>query len=343
MEFPWIDLVDRVRFYADDDHQEGPNEGWVGNDKYMGFLQLEYREQYRKWLRDGLISVDPIDAEFVGSTAKVYATLPTLPLHPGYDGVIRAKANGKLGNTILMRFDDSGTGTGTLVEEAAGVNPAYLRGDAVFRFEAGVTTWQDFEEALTDSILFDLITPASIAGVFTAEDSVISAGGADYVPRVLALIGVAELQSDGCYRPLAPDTIYGRKPWRNTTLEGCSFEYHCSGAGDALTITLYPRDESGTYVVRYIQVPLAVTDTSATVELPHIADERLVLGALQRAGIKETVRTGLVSEAILRADYELTRESASRNKEEGMLIRRVSRSTPGELSGDPALWRYFTR
>ena len=337
MEFPVADLISRFRVYLDDDHDE--QKGWLGGgtrDKRLGFLQVEHRHLYRQWLRKGLINVEPVDAEFVGPLAKTHAYLPAFPIHPTYDGVIRVIANGAAGNYAILRIDDAGTGTGTLTEDLN--NPLYEAGFVTFQMEIGVTTYRDFETALASSTVFELVTPASANALWTAEDSATSSGGADYIPGVLAVIGVAE-KVDNYYRPVRWMGEQGRAPFR-TVIDSAACEWQAYGAGDNLTVKLTPADSTGTYVVRYIPVPdeIALTDS---LELPYMGDERLVLGAAKRAGIKELGGNRTIDEMIGLADAELQMEAAHRNKG-GLRVRDTARSTPKSWCYlDPTSWRYY--
>lgn len=342
MNFTWLELIDRARVYADDDHKETP--GWIAPEKWMALAQVEYRQLYRKWLRMGLINVEPTDLEFKGPSAKQRATVDVAALTSPYDAVIKTKVYGSAANEILFRLDDSGTGSGTLVNYPPDITlPA---GANVFQFQPGVTTWGDLDSALTGSDYFDLITASTLPlTVFTLDEATFSKGGRDDVEGVLAIVGVAEAVDDG-YRPLRAQHHAGRKPFR-TNADAVAEEWSAFGAGDNLTIKLYPADtdSSRTYVLRYIEAPGNVTDTSLTVELPYMGDERLVLGILQRAGIKEASRLGLVDKAILDADAELAIEANSKDQEGGRRVRinpRPPRSTPS--AGFPYsryFWLYF--
>jgi hypothetical protein len=342
MQFTWLELVDRVKVYLDDDHNDNPQAGWLSSNKLMKLMQVEYRQLYRKWLRAGLINVEPMDVEFVGPLAKVSAIVPAFADYPTYDGLIRTKLNGAAGNGVLVRFDDSGTGTGTLVEQAAGVDPAWPYGTVVFEYQTNVTTFADFEAALANSILLDLITPSTVTPIlFTTDAATITSGGADYIPRVLAVVGVAQ-KIDDDYRPLRPMTQFGRKPFRNDNINAPAMWWSAFGPGDNLAFKLTPADQAGTYVVRYIQAPANETSLSATVELPYMGDERLVLGTLQRAGIRETTASGLVNKAIMDADAELQMEAAGKDKEGGVVIRKVRRDPRGQ-STPTSFWSPYAR
>ncbi len=65
----WQDLIDRARFYLDDDHAE--DEGWISPARALSLLNVEYRQQYRRWVRSGLITPAHTVASFTGSTVNI--------------------------------------------------------------------------------------------------------------------------------------------------------------------------------------------------------------------------------------------------------------------------------
>ncbi len=63
----WLDLIKRARFYVDDDHEE--NDGWVPETSWLDLANAEYRQQYRRWVRIGLVKPAHTVAPFTGSTS----------------------------------------------------------------------------------------------------------------------------------------------------------------------------------------------------------------------------------------------------------------------------------
>lgn len=345
MNTTWITLIDRSRVYADDDHNE--NKGWIAPDKWMALMQVEYRLLYRQWLRKGLINVEPVDLLFKGPQAKTAATLPVPLQFTGYNAVIKSKTAGLAGSNVPLSLANTGTGAGTLINIAPSF--AFPKGANIFQFQPGVTTWGNLDTALAGSTLLTLITASTLPStVLSVNDVAYTAGGRDDIEGVLSILGVAELLDDGSYRPLRPQFDNGRKPFR-TVLDDTAVEWSAFGTGDNLTVKLWPADTSAsrTYVVRYILTPVNVTNTALTVELPYMGDERLVLGTLWRAGIKETARSGLVETAMTLCDTEMAFEAAGKHKAGGLVIKKVPRtprpeSTPTSFfSTSPRDWFYY--
>lgn len=68
MQFEWSEIVSRFRSYIDDDHDE--TKGWLDPTNRLGLVKVEYRQLYRKWVRSGLINVEPVDVEFTGPSSS---------------------------------------------------------------------------------------------------------------------------------------------------------------------------------------------------------------------------------------------------------------------------------
>lgn len=180
-----------------------------------------------------------------------------------------------------------------------------------------------------------LIAPAYTETSFTGNTTTIN--------NVLGIIGVARLEG-GRYYPVRPSQAdFGRASWFDTVDTGVSVAWEATGAGDNLTLKLYPNDASGTYVVRYITRPAYVTDSSTTVELPYGADERLVLGAADRAGIKDQVVSRKISEKIFESDGALNMLAAARLPQKArrprVAVVNSDRYAP-PFPKDPRFWIY---
>lgn len=55
-------IINRARVYIDDDHNETP--GWLSETTWLDLFNTEYAEQYRVWVRSGLISPTYVDVPF---------------------------------------------------------------------------------------------------------------------------------------------------------------------------------------------------------------------------------------------------------------------------------------
>lgn len=135
-------------------------------------------------------------------------------------------------------------------------------------------------------------------------DLVMSAN-AQSVTGVLAIAGVAKLV-DGRYTELPQlQPALGRAAFIDY-IDGPPTGWSAYGTGDELTVSVNGIIGSDTYVIRYIERPAYFTATTDTVELPYGADERLVLGMADRAGIKDSTVSRKVMEKIMDADAALT-------------------------------------
>ena len=71
--FVWNDLIDRARFYIDDDHRE--TAGWVTPARWLTRFGVEYAQQDRRWVRQGLVAPRPTHTTFVGPTTALTGVL----------------------------------------------------------------------------------------------------------------------------------------------------------------------------------------------------------------------------------------------------------------------------
>jgi len=63
----WLDIINRARTYVDDDHEE--NEGWIPPAKWLDIGNAEFRQQYRRWVRTGLVKPAHTVSSFNGTTS----------------------------------------------------------------------------------------------------------------------------------------------------------------------------------------------------------------------------------------------------------------------------------
>lgn len=185
-----------------------------------------------------------------------------------------------------------------------------------------------------------LITPPFVDAPLTATSTAIS--------NVLAIAGVAKLE-DGRYCELEHvQPRLGRSPFLDTRVQSQASGWLAHGTGDNLTVELTPppSDNTGSnYVVRYITRPNYLTSVADTIELPYGADERIVLGLADRAGIKSRDVSRKVMEKIQDADASLAFLIAGRG--DGPRVRRVGRAPlrndrfAAPFSGGSRYWTYF--
>jgi hypothetical protein len=168
------------------------------------------------------------------------------------------------------------------------------------------------------------------------------------VVNALAIVGVAEIISPSTpYRVLtSSQSGWGASPvWGSIDLGSRATTWAATGFGDNFTVTLDPPDTRRNYVVRYAPNLPYATDPTTTPELPSGADERLVLGMAQRAGIKDHEASALVARLIEQQDALLMFTAFGRMQGDGPRVRRITprvkaKAAVASLSGDPRTWRY---
>lgn len=166
--------------------------------------------------------------------------------------------------------------------------------------------------------------------------------------NVLCVVGVAENCGD-YFRPLQPaQSAYGRASYWGGSLDtGKSVEWEASGAADTITLSLHPTDSSGNYRVRYISRPVYATDRTASVDLPPLCDEVLVLGACKRAHLKDATVSRALEDLLMKAEAELNFAAFGRVNGDSPRVRRIDKR-PNYTSRfgapyptNPRFWMYF--
>lgn len=69
--FTWDELIARARVYVDDDHDGPSAKGWIKEDKWLTFGNVEHGKLRKKWIRAGLVSPAHTDATFTTDTTTV--------------------------------------------------------------------------------------------------------------------------------------------------------------------------------------------------------------------------------------------------------------------------------
>lgn len=186
-------------------------------------------------------------------------------------------------------------------------------------------------------IRLGLISPVATDVTFTTATTNIT--------NVAILIGVAEDLGGGHYRMIpSGQAEHGQAPFWSTHLgasHAAAFEAH--GEADDLTISLKPgNDAAGTYVVRYITNPTRPTLVTQSVTVPDGCDERLVLGMVRRAHLKDSGASVLLEKLIREEDEQIGFDAFGRLNSEApraRFTRRTNRFSTG-FPTDPRLWRY---
>lgn len=205
--------------------------------------------------------------------------------------------------------------------------------------------WQDLYKRLVRS---SLVTPAATDTAFTGHSVDIPTGSDPASSGVLAVVGVAENLTSS-YRMLRPaQSEMGHYPfWVGTNGAGKSAVWAAYGAGDDLSLELYPRDSSGSYVVRWIPTPIYVANPGNTVDLPMGCERRVALGMVSHALIKDSSALAALERKIQRADEEIGLSAFGKIAGDGPKVRRVrSKNQRTQVTGfgtsgwmmDPGGW-----
>lgn len=215
--------------------------------------------------------------------------------------------------------------------------------------DIGFTEWRTlYKRMIRNSLVTPDIQTAYLQGGITSINS------------VLAVVGVGQDMGNTVRVFPNAQAIFGRGAyWRGSTAPtGHSMSWAARGTSDTVKIELDPLPDDltydalatpqGNYLCRYIQTLTKPTATTDTVDLPDLADERLILGMARRAHLKDSANSVLLNDLIKEADAEMKFEADG--KVGGIRVRRtplVARATrlynpykaltwPG-----PTEWRFF--
>jgi hypothetical protein len=163
-----------------------------------------------------------------------------------------------------------------------------------------------------------------------AQTTVASAPYSITLPdETLALLGVWELTSDGRYRPLEhTDAVTSRIQDPLTGPDtGEAREFWTESAGDGVTVYLYPRPTSGTYVAIYLPSTARFTDLEDTATYPLGFEEWIVLNLALRMLVKEESDTRKVEDLILKEERKISEMGWQRQMAEVPKIRKQRRTS----------------
>lgn len=76
-KYSYLDIINRAKIYVDDNNKV--TEGWKRLDDWLAILRPEVLACYRKWIREGLISLSWVDETFTGPT-HAFANINYAPL-----------------------------------------------------------------------------------------------------------------------------------------------------------------------------------------------------------------------------------------------------------------------
>ena len=332
MQFTWDELISRARTYMDDDHND--RKGFIKPERWLQLAQVEYRQLYRRWIRSGLIGPEPRDQEFTGPEVRLEGVL-------GVMGVIRGTPSAYVGST----FDVS-----TIIPELPITVTAIVATSVRPRIEFVENAFLTVEVGGTDvTVNYEqgISTVAAILAAINATEFVTAEETGTAVGDILDLTGNFAFQSlvggdiqvtGDWYELRKPQISTTKKRWRTNDSSREGTEWEAFGQGDVLRVRVFPEDNAGTYIVRYFETVATTTDPDDTVELPDGGDERLVLGLVRRAALKESGASAAVDKLLIEADAELNFSAAGKNG--GLKIRDSKPHVYGFYLQDPWTWWY---
>ena len=305
MEVTAEEVIGRARAYINDDHND--NKGAVFKpERWLQVLSAQNKRAYRRWMKAGLVSPEPVDKEFTGPSVRLTNVVEIL-------GVARCTISGFSGGEFdIATFLDgapsvtirvisySGTSRPRVVFlPSAGLSITEDGGDSTINFIPGVSTVEDVLELIaTDSTLLEVVNADDLTAAQFAIvlDNLVG-------PHTLTEIDGGEVHMSE-FEELLPKQRYAvnKKPFTtDINALGCSWTAFSSGSN--VTIRLTYRDTSSQmYVVRYAKAQLEVTSEDQVLEVPDGGDEYLVLKLAEMASMSEGGMSKVHQKAI--ADYE---------------------------------------
>lgn len=200
-----------------------------------------------------------------------------------------------------------------------------------------------------------VVRPAAIDTTFPAaayQVTLPDVAHGDTRPGCLAVVGVAE-DLTSYMRYLAPAQVArGAYPFwvaPGEVNQGKAVTWAAYGSSDAVTVEISPRDPGGTYVVRWLATPRVPVSLDETVDIPLGCDERLVLGLVRRALLKDSGASALLERLISEADAEIQFTAHGRLDNQAPRVRRVRpdfhrrrwpQLSTSQFPTDPNYWMY---
>lgn len=276
MEVLVSDIIGAARAWANDDHND--NKGaLIKPERYLQFLSMIYRSNYKRWMRSGLISPEPVDQEFTGPLTRLEGVL-------AIQGVARGNIYGFQGQTFNIQefLTDVPSFSFRVVGYVGTERPRFLfypdgplaltesGRDTIVNFEPGVTTVDDVLQLITaESTIWELNDREG------DEDTVL-----DNIQNYISLreIPGGEVRLNDFTLLSARQRWHTEKKPFSSHINAPATAWEGFGAGSNFTIKLIPADESSqTYIVRYYTIPGDITSLTETIEVPDGGDEYLAL------------------------------------------------------------------
>ena len=166
----------------------------------------------------------------------------------------------------------------------------------------------------------------------TASTDTSAPYGFSITGETLAIMGVWE-EINGRYRLLRPmhPVEFQRQSVTAGNITGAANWYRVSHSdtADTLTVELYPRPTSGTYICQYIPVSTLAASLATNHYYPLGFEERLVLGMAHKALIKEESDPSAVERLITMQDGRIEEACWSRVLGEAPSVRNIDPETRG--------------
>ena len=87
----WDDLITRARVYVDDDHSA--EDTWIAPERWLDIGFQELKQQYRRWLRDGLVSPPISQGYLTGPTTTIQGVLAVVGCGEDMGNTVRVFPN----------------------------------------------------------------------------------------------------------------------------------------------------------------------------------------------------------------------------------------------------------
>ncbi len=246
----------------------------------------------------------------------------------GLNTVIGRTALGLTADHSITFIHGSGTGLESFVD---GV-------EALFTYDAGVTTVSDFEDFLATSDYFTVVTAATTQGALIPVGEIVTGSPEPGTPvaavyplvvpdlDVMAIISVHQVASNGqdVRRVKYNDAVTFLRQLSSSprVTTDSTMYYRVRRNGDSLDLNFYPNPAVGcSFLVTYIPAPSRATVVTDSISYPMGWEERIVLGMARRALEKEESDSAPILRRIAEIDQQIEELCWSRVISESPTVR----------------------
>jgi len=381
MLFAVSTLIKAARVYKDDDHDD--EDAWLDDSDWLRLFNVEYAQLYPRWVKAGLVVPKYTDALLSATTTALTGVMAIAGVAKLEDGRYTPLEHlqPRLGRSPWLTSNTGpgkgwvsyGSGDNLTIEVSPPPNDLTFTGAVYATVDMGMagfflsynigsnlpTVRAPLAGAAGNgiqirmySLTFDTLPTGvpntvgvyavggdtkNIAIVVCTDAGNPSGTPVTTVPQMEALIDASG------YLVVTADH-QNRASWSGTpnAFDIAGYAIH-SSAPNAVATTAGGIDAIGNFYVRYYAVPAYLTAITDTVELPYGADERLVLGMADRAGIKDSTVSRNIKEMKADADAQLAFLASGRG--DGPRVRRLVRAPHNDrfaapFTTDPRLWYY---